>query len=1136
MATYDFDLTGSSGDDLFEGRLWSRLTDWFTGEYRYRAKIDVTIDGTKTTYQSSSVWTTGSVGREWTAAIDAGAGEDTVYIVTTCLVSYVDAGTGNDTVTLYNGTVYGGDGDDVITIYTKTSEYSTAYGGEGNDTISIQSGYADGGDGDDIIECDSLYFATLIGGAGDDTIIAVNVDVDGGTGDDYIKLEEYKTDFDETTVISGGDGRDTLDLSDFSESLTIDLNDGLTDIDGRTMDVDGTFENYVGTDKSEYISAHVDGSVIATGKGDDTLIGSENDDFLDAGDINTGDQDYIETGDGWDVVYLGDLGSTNEDYVQDPTNLAIWSDLDVNSDNGDLLVTIPWADYLNIETAQLALKLVPKVGSYLSAGLGYVDWLTENTDESSLSDASQASSTVVADFDARYDQVVMPVMSWGVLEPNFTDLQTGAQFALDAEDGGTFLTMYFADDFIDDFAAAIGIEGDISDEATEEVVTKSLWTNLWYARTSFERDASGTVSAWQGSEELTDGDATLESLLDNGEYMTLFGNVGGYFIQAQSDAPLVSGSVQGDQIELDSSVVSGGYGAYYIAAFEGNDIVIVDNAYQTVVYNGGDGSDMISFLEMQVDNILSTTALYADGISIDLSLSGQQVVGSGWVQLTDVEGVEGTAYDDTLSGDHTANILAGQGGDDVLSGGAGYDTLSGGTGDDTLTGGGDDDTFLFASGFDKDTVADFSTGDVLVFTGFSSSEVSTLMAALSQSGAVIDLGDDEVTVTGHDVSSFYHNSTENDDGTYDVTVGAYITRAEDPTVLSNEEAVKYLASYDDLIEAYGYNLSSAKSHFENYGRNEGRQITFDGAQYLENYSDLEAAYGKDTELAARHYVKYGYNENRSYADNITEGLASGAAKQSSVHTNGMIASNVLDGDADTFNHTGAGDTDPWLAIDLAADTWIDGIRILNRNDGSASHQAIVTERLDGATVEIYDDGVRVAQSTLSSKVSHNIDFGGVMGDEVRLYSNDGDYLHVAEVEVFGFANLTDMLDDSAATQSSQYNSSTAASNVLDGDGDTFNHTATGDSSPWVMVDLDADAVIELVQLENRQDNWTSSRLAGANVEILDDGEVVWTSADLGTADTQSIGVGGIIGDQVRINDAGGDWLHVAEIDIYGSYL
>jgi Ca2+-binding RTX toxin-like protein len=62
---------------------------------------------------------------------------------------------------------------------------------------------------------------------------------------------------------------------------------------------------------------------------------------------------------------------------------------------------------------------------------------------------------------------------------------------------------------------------------------------------------------------------------------------------------------------------------------------------------------------------------------------------------------------DSVFGTKRADSLWGFGGDDILSGKGGNDWLYGHRGDDTLSGGTGADTFVFAQGYDNDTVTDF---------------------------------------------------------------------------------------------------------------------------------------------------------------------------------------------------------------------------------------------------------------------------------------------------------------------------------------------------------------------------------------------------------------------------------------------
>ena len=70
-------------------------------------------------------------------------------------------------------------------------------------------------------------------------------------------------------------------------------------------------------------------------------------------------------------------------------------------------------------------------------------------------------------------------------------------------------------------------------------------------------------------------------------------------------------------------------------------------------------------------------------------------------QITGIENLTGSAFNDTLTGDKAANRLQGGSGNDILSGGTGADVIYGGAGIDSLTGGvpgsadGASDLFVF---------------------------------------------------------------------------------------------------------------------------------------------------------------------------------------------------------------------------------------------------------------------------------------------------------------------------------------------------------------------------------------------------------------------------------------------------------
>lgn len=90
------------------------------------------------------------------------------------------------------------------------------------------------------------------------------------------------------------------------------------------------------------------------------------------------------------------------------------------------------------------------------------------------------------------------------------------------------------------------------------------------------------------------------------------------------------------------------------------------------ILNGRAGIDTLSYL-------------YASkGVSLDLSLTTAQITGgSGTDTVLNIENLQGSSYNDSLSGNDATNILDGGAGNDILDGKSGADTLIGGDGNDS---------------------------------------------------------------------------------------------------------------------------------------------------------------------------------------------------------------------------------------------------------------------------------------------------------------------------------------------------------------------------------------------------------------------------------------------------------------------
>ena len=80
--------------------------------------------------------------------------------------------------------------------------------------------------------------------------------------------------------------------------------------------------------------------------------------------------------------------------------------------------------------------------------------------------------------------------------------------------------------------------------------------------------------------------------------------------------------------------------------------------------------------------------------------------------------------------------------------------------------------------------------------------------------------------------------------------------------LSDLDALRYITSYPDLIQAFGADPAKGRSHYEQSGLKEGRKISFDPNRYMASYPDLILALGGSEERATRHYIEWGFKEGR----------------------------------------------------------------------------------------------------------------------------------------------------------------------------------------------------------------------------------------------------------------------------------
>ncbi|PZR85050.1 MAG: hypothetical protein DI537_31610 [Stutzerimonas stutzeri] len=257
----------------------------------------------------------------------------------------------------------------------------------------------------------------------------------------------------------------------------------------------------------------------------------------------------------------------------------------------------------------------------------------------------------------------------------------------------------------------------------------------------------------------------------------LYGEAGNDTIAGGAGNDTIGGGAGDDTID-------GGAGDDVIKAGPGNDLIDGGDGYDTLDLSAATGalyvdmaSGRVAGAGIGVQTFVSIENLsFGDGDNVVTGGNGDDDFDGGAGNDT----LNGGAGDDTLAGglgndalkggsgddlvtggegnDDVAggsgdDVLLGGLGNDMLSGGSGDDRLDGGAGDDALTGGSGEDAFVFASGFGRDTIADFALGeDALEFASAVFADFDAAMARAAQVGSdVVFTIDADTSLTLTDV-------------------------------------------------------------------------------------------------------------------------------------------------------------------------------------------------------------------------------------------------------------------------------------------------------------------------------------------------------------------------------------------------
>jgi Ca2+-binding RTX toxin-like protein len=202
--------------------------------------------------------------------------------------------------------------------------------------------------------------------------------------------------------------------------------------------------------------------------------------------------------------------------------------------------------------------------------------------------------------------------------------------------------------------------------------------------TAGRREAS-TIAGRDGDDVLTGSGAS--DILDGGNGDDRIDGGPG-----QANVVTYAGAPQGVEVDLTAGTATG-WGTDTVSGIQfviGSDFgdTLTGNTQRNTFSPGGGDDTIVGIGSGDTVDLTSASA----GVVVDLAAG--TATGNGVDTLSGIGSVDGSAFDDTITGDQRRNTLNGAAGDDTILGNEGPDTLDGGEGVDSLDGGQGDDSCL----------------------------------------------------------------------------------------------------------------------------------------------------------------------------------------------------------------------------------------------------------------------------------------------------------------------------------------------------------------------------------------------------------------------------------------------------------
>jgi serralysin len=603
---------------------------------------------------------------------------------------------------------------------------------------------------DDILAIQAIYGVETTTRTGD-TTYGFNANVD-------VWLYDFSVNLHPVVCIFDSGGNDTIDLSGWSYSCTINLEPGsFSSADMMTSNISiarsAWIENAIGGTGNDILIGNALANFLDGFGGNDTLTGMGGSDIFfftaDSGaDVIT---DFTVSGAQADLVDLTQFSSllgyfdlitlAQQSGANTVFTFSFGNTLTLQN---VLLTSLSAANFLlsappmpNEAPDSIALSNLSVAENLVGAILGHISVSDPNGDSVFTFSVSD-SRFVVTGTPGQYQLKLAPGISLDYeTEQNINLLITATDsgglsyeqaFSIQVTDtGGVIINGTSAANIINatktiasqgfvsaenDTVYGLGGNDTIEGLGGDDVLYGGIGDDKVYGGadndTLFGEDGKDTLYG-DGGDDFASGGAGDDTLYGGDGDDVLEGNAGNDKLYGGNGNDLLNGGAGNDTLSGDEGddILIGGGGNDTLKGGNGNDTFRLASAVGSTTIAGGDGSDTI---EVTGTDALSLTKFNALQASIENWIgNGAGVNGTSAADLLDFSGlqslsgfsfIDGLGGNDTITGTQFDDDIRGNSGNDKLYGGNGNDLLNGGAGNDALFGDEGDDILVGGGGTD----------------------------------------------------------------------------------------------------------------------------------------------------------------------------------------------------------------------------------------------------------------------------------------------------------------------------------------------------------------------------------------------------------------------------------------------------